>query len=80
MALLYVPSEMGSPQSPFAAPSGLALSAPLSPSNLFLGTERNAMADAQLQRDARVEALQRRWAEVRTRLPERTGVAPSCNP
>ena len=65
----YVPSDMGSPQTPFyasaAAPSGLEVAAPLSPSQLFVGTERNAMADAQLQRDARVEALQRRWAEAR---------------
>jgi hypothetical protein len=32
---------------------------------LFVATERAAMADAQLQRDARVESLQRRWAEAR---------------
>ena len=68
----YAPSSlMGSPQTPSwelaAAPSGLAVGLPLSPSQLFVATERNAMADAQLQRDARVEALQRRWAEVRAR-------------
>jgi hypothetical protein len=73
----YVPSDMGSPQTPFyasaAAPSGLEVAAPLSPSLLFVGTERNAMADAQLQRDARVEALQRRWAEARPCLHTRLG-------
>lgn len=35
---------------------------------LFLGTERAAAADAQLQRDARVESLQQRWAEVAAAL------------
>jgi len=74
---LYAPSSvMGSPQTPYAAaPSGLAVGLPLSPSQLFVATERNAMADAQLQRDARVEALQRRWAEVCAR---RTSPVPAA--
>lgn len=36
---------------------------PLPPAE-FIASERNALADAQLQRDARVESLQRQWAEA----------------
>jgi hypothetical protein len=46
--------------------------------SLFVATERSAAADAQLQRDARVESLQRRWAEARAaRAARRAGTAHS---
>jgi hypothetical protein len=53
---LRTPSQWGSPGYDDGGASSSAL---------FVATERSAMADAQLQRDARVESLQRRWAEVR---------------
>ena len=64
---LRTPGVYDTPLTPgYDAYGGAAASAAGStaPTSLFVATERAAAADAQLQRDARVESLQRRWAEV----------------
>ncbi len=57
MASLYTPGVAHYAAPPHAATPSTAA---------FLGSERSAAADAQLQREARVESLSRRWAEVAT--------------
>jgi len=57
-----LPSLEDSPLRPYAVSDPPPEQVP--PSAEFIASERSALADAQLQRDARVESLQRQWAEA----------------
>jgi hypothetical protein len=83
----YGGSVYGSPATPRFADDALAAApaghhgSPGGAPGLSVATQSNALADVQLQRDARVESLQRRWAEVRRKhnsqrahLPTVTGL------